>query len=80
MVEHDRVHVNERGHDAQRTSDTPLSGAAHPPHLHAAVRAELVAARQQPGASVAAVELQHGMNTNVLHRWLKEWAQGMHRF
>ena len=35
-------------------------------------KAELVAAYQQPGASVAAVALQHGMNTNVLHRWLKE--------
>jgi transposase-like protein len=42
-------------------------------------KAELVAACQQPGASIAAVALQHGMNTNVLHRWLKEWAQGMHR-
>ena len=42
-------------------------------------KAELVAAYQQPGASVAAVALQHGMNTNVLHRWLKEWSQGLHR-
>jgi len=42
-------------------------------------KAELVAACRQPGASIAAVALQHGMNTNVLHRWLKEWAQGMHR-
>ncbi len=42
-------------------------------------KAELVAACRQPGASIAAVALQHGMNTNVLHRWLKEWAQGLHR-
>ncbi|WP_148262966.1 transposase [Alicycliphilus denitrificans] len=42
-------------------------------------KAELVAACRQPGASVAAVALQHGMNANVLHRWLKEWAQGFHR-
>ena len=34
-------------------------------------KAELVAACQQPGASIAALALQHGMNTNVLHRWLK---------
>ena len=34
-------------------------------------KAELVAACRQPGASVAAVALQHGMNANVLHRWLK---------
>ncbi len=42
-------------------------------------KAELVAACRQPGASIAAVALQHGMNTNVLHRWLKEWSQGLHR-
>ncbi|MFO1263004.1 MAG: transposase [Rhodoferax sp.] len=42
-------------------------------------KAELVAICQKPGISIAAVALQHGMNTNVLHRWLKEWAQGMHR-
>ena len=42
-------------------------------------KAELVAVCRQPGASIAAVALQHGMNTNVLHRWLKEWAQGLHR-
>lgn len=42
-------------------------------------KAELVAACQQPGASIAALALQHGMNTNVLHRWLKEHRQGHHR-
>ena len=35
-------------------------------------KAELVAACQQPGVSIAALALQHGMNANVLHRWLKE--------
>lgn len=33
-------------------------------------KAELVAACQQPGASIAAIALQHGMNANVLHRWI----------
>ncbi|MDD4942508.1 MULTISPECIES: transposase [Burkholderiales] len=43
-------------------------------------KAELVAASQQPGASIAAIALQHGMNANVLHRWLKEHAlDGRHR-
>lgn len=42
-------------------------------------KAELVAACLQPGASIAALALQHGMNTNVLHRWLKEHRQGHHR-
>ena len=42
-------------------------------------KAELVALCQKPGASIAAVALQHGMNANLLHRWRKEWAQGLHR-
>ncbi len=37
-----------------------------------AFKAELVAACQRPGASIAALAGQHGMNANVLHRWLKE--------
>lgn len=35
-------------------------------------KAQLVAACQQPGASIAALAGQHGMNANVLHRWIKE--------
>ena len=35
-------------------------------------KAELVAACQQPVASIAAIAGGHGMNANVLHRWLKE--------
>jgi len=35
-------------------------------------KAQLVAACQQPDASIAALALHHGMNANVLHRWLKE--------
>lgn len=42
-------------------------------------KAELVAMCQKPGVSIAAVALQHGMNANLLHRWRKEWAQGLHR-
>lgn len=42
-------------------------------------KAELVAACLQPGASIAALALQHGMNANVLHRWFKEYHQGRHR-
>jgi len=43
-------------------------------------KAELVATCQQPGASIAAIALQHGMNANVLHRWLKEHERdGRHR-
>ncbi len=43
-------------------------------------KAQLVAACQQPGVSIAALAGQHGMNANVLHRWLKEHQQnGCHR-
>ena len=38
-------------------------------------KVQLVAACQQPGASIAALALDHGMNANVLHRWLKEHAR-----
>lgn len=40
-----------------------------------AFKAELVAACQQPGTSIAALANSHGMNANVLHRWLKEHAR-----
>ena len=39
-------------------------------------KAQLVAACQQPGASIAALAGQQGMNANVLHRWLKEHQRG----
>jgi len=43
-------------------------------------KAELVAACQQPGASIAALAGSHSMNANVLHRWLKEHARdGRHQ-
>ncbi|WP_180127357.1 transposase [Rhodoferax sp. BLA1] len=43
-------------------------------------KAELVAACQIPSASIAAIAGQHGMNANVLHRWLKEHQQsGRHQ-
>lgn len=35
-------------------------------------KTELQTACKQPGASIAALALQHGMNANVLHRWLKK--------
>lgn len=35
-------------------------------------KAELVAACQVPGASIAGIASAHGMNANILHRWLRE--------
>ena len=39
-------------------------------------KAELLTACKQHGASIAALALQHGMNANVLHRWIKDHRQG----
>jgi transposase-like protein len=45
-----------------------------------AFKAELVAACLEPGTSIAALANTHGMNANVLHRWLKEHARtGCHQ-
>ena len=41
-------------------------------------KAQLVAACQQSGASIAALAGSQGMNANVLHRWLKEHANRGH--
>lgn len=57
----------------RKTSETsPLSARRTHRTYTAQFKAQLVAACQQPGASIAALALQHGMNANVLHRWLKE--------
>jgi transposase len=43
-------------------------------------KSQLVAASQKPGASIAGLALQHAMNANVLHRWIKEHeCQGRHQ-
>ncbi len=34
-------------------------------------RAEVVMACRQPGVSVAAVALEHGLNANLVRRWIK---------
>jgi transposase len=42
-------------------------------------KAQLVAQCLRPGVSIAALAGKHGMNANVLHRWLKEHqGQGRH--
>lgn len=64
-----------------KDSETPRYAS---PRVHRtyspAFKAQLVAACQQPRASIAALALAHGMNANVLHRWLKEHARsGCHQ-
>lgn len=40
-------------------------------------KASLVAACLQPGSSVSAVALANGINTNMVHRWIREHERGM---
>ena len=40
------------------------------------LKLQVVGACTKPGASIAAVALQHGINANIVHRWLREHSQG----
>lgn len=40
------------------------------------LKSQVVAACRSPGASVAGVALAHGINANIVHRWLREHARG----
>jgi len=40
------------------------------------LKLQVVGACAQPGASIAGVALQHGINANIVHRWLREYSQG----
>ena len=55
-----------------RTSQTPKRRFYSPE-----LKLQVVQTCAQPGASIAAVALQHGINTNIVHRWIREHSQGM---
>jgi transposase len=40
------------------------------------LKLQIVGQCAQPGASIAAVALKHGVNANIVHRWLREHSQG----
>ena len=40
------------------------------------LKLQVVGACAKPGASIAGVALQHGINANIVHRWLREHSQG----
>jgi len=54
------------------TIDKSTSGRRRRRTFDPAFKAELVAACQYPGVSVAAIALEHGLNANVLRRWVTE--------
>lgn len=47
-------------------------GRRHRRSYEPSFKADVVAACQQPGISVAAVALSHGLNANLLRRWVAE--------
>lgn len=53
-------------------SQTHPLGRRHRRSYERAFKADVVAACQQPGISVAAVALSHGLNANLLRRWVAE--------
>lgn len=54
--------MNDQSHSGRRRRRT----------FDPAFKAEIVAACQHPGVSVAAVALSHGLNANLLRRWVME--------
>jgi hypothetical protein len=56
-----------------KDSETPRYAVRRTKRTYSAeTKAELLAACKAPGASIAAIASSHGMNANVLHRWLKD--------
>jgi transposase len=40
------------------------------------LKLQVVQTCAHPGVSIAGVALQHGINTNIVHRWIREHSQG----
>jgi len=40
------------------------------------LKLQVVSACAQPGASIAGLAMQYGINANIVHRWLREHSQG----
>lgn len=43
----------------------------------AVLKAGVLAAGAEPGASVGAISLAHGLNTNLVHKWRRQAARAM---
>ncbi len=41
------------------------------------LKAEVLASCSEPGASVAAIAMAHGLNTNLVHKWRRNTARGV---
>ena len=58
------------------TSETRTTPARSRRFYSPEVKLQVVSACTQPGASIAGVALQHRINANIVHRWLREHSQG----
>ena len=56
-----------------QSKETPRARRVH----SAEIKLKVLAECRQPGASVAAVALAHGLNANVVHKWRR--GQGLQR-
>ena len=54
-----------------RTTHTPKRRFYSPE-----LKLQVVQACAQPESSIAGVAMQHGINANIVHRWLREHSQG----
>ena len=52
---------------------TPVSPSCHRRIHSIEFKTELVAICRQPGISVSAVALAHGVNSNLVRRWIKQF-------
>ena len=57
-------------------SETRITQAPKRRFYSLELKLQVVQTCAQPGASIAAVALQQGINTNIVHRWLREHRQG----
>ena len=57
-------------------SDTRTTQAPKRRFYSPELKLQVVEACSQAGASIAGVALQHGINANIVHRWLREHSQG----
>jgi transposase len=55
-------------------SNEVLSGRPRRRYYSNALKAEVVRSCGEPGASIAAIALSHGINANIVHRWVRELA------
>ncbi len=58
--------------DTMQSTPMKRTRRYHPPDF----KRQVVEASHQPGASVAGVALAHGLNANLVRRWVREAAPG----